>query len=169
MDDTIDIANNNNAFSNLEEKYLTFCIEDYTFGIQIVNVLEIMSMQPLTKSLDLPTYGKGVITYRKNVIPIIDFRLYIGMDEKVYDQHTCILVFVVNEITIGLIVDAINSVYTINIDTINTPPCLSNAKISPFLIGDTRYDQQIVKLINTSKIISEDVLLSFSKNKQLHR
>ena len=81
----------------LDNKYLTFCLSDEIYGIDISYVTGIMEIQKITPVPDMPVYIKGIINLRGKNIPIIDLRLRFKLDEKKYDDRTCIVIVLVNE------------------------------------------------------------------------
>lgn len=100
-------------------KYLTFSLGDEECGINIRNITEIIGLQKITEMPDAPPYVRGVINLRGKVIPILDMRLRFGVDEREYDDRTCIIVVMVDNISVGLIVDTVAEVLDIehgNID-----------------------------------------------------
>ncbi len=87
-----------------KDKYLTFRLDVEDYGIEILHVKEIISIQKITDVPDLPDFVKGVINLRGQVIPTIDLRLRFGISPKEYDERTCIIITHMNDIPVGVIV-----------------------------------------------------------------
>ena len=96
-----------------KNKYLTFHLAGEDYGIKIVYVTEIIGIQKITEVPETPQYVKGVINLRGQVIPVMDVRLRFGMEERPYDERTCIIVVRVETISVGLVVDKVNEVVDI--------------------------------------------------------
>ena len=62
-------------------KYLTFCLDNEEYGLEILKVREIIDLLPITTVPRTPEYIKGVINLRGKVIPVIDLRLKFAMPE----------------------------------------------------------------------------------------
>ena len=109
--------------TELEDRYLLFYIEQMLHSVELQYVIEIITVQRVTHLPNLPEYVKGIINLRGKVIPVIDIRLKLGMEERPYDDKTCIVVIDINEMHIGLIVDSVSEVVTISEESISaTPP-----------------------------------------------
>jgi len=72
-------------------KYLFFRIDRESYGIEIRHIIEIVELQRISMVPDMPAYVKGVINLRGKVIPVVDLRLRFGMNERPYDDRTCIV------------------------------------------------------------------------------
>jgi chemotaxis signal transduction protein len=65
---------------------------DEEYGIGILKIKEIIRMMSITSLPQTPPYAKGAINLRDRVIPVIDLRLRLGMEEIEYTERTCIIV-----------------------------------------------------------------------------
>lgn len=57
---------------DMENKWLTFWIDKQLFGVSIINVEQIVSMQPITEVPEYPSYAKGIISSRGKFISGVD-------------------------------------------------------------------------------------------------
>jgi purine-binding chemotaxis protein CheW len=103
-------------------RFLTFTIENNVYGLPIRFVIEIIGIQTATKVPETPDYVKGIINLRGRIIPLIDVRLKFGKEEIPYTERTCIIVIDVNSIAVGLIVDKVDDVLTLEDHQIALPP-----------------------------------------------
>jgi len=103
-------------------RFLTFTIEDNVYGLPIRFVREIIGTHIATKVPETPDYVKGIINLRGRIIPLIDVRLKFGKEEIPYTERTCIIVIDVNSIAVGLIVDKVDDVLTLEDHQIAPPP-----------------------------------------------
>ncbi|MBP8855695.1 MAG: chemotaxis protein CheW, partial [Oscillospiraceae bacterium] len=49
---------------DLDGKYLTFFIGEATYGVELIHVIEIISVQNITNVPGIPTYIQGIINLR---------------------------------------------------------------------------------------------------------
>ena len=103
-------------------RFLTFTIEENVYGLPIRFVTEIIGVQQATKVPETPDYVKGIINLRGRIIPLIDVRLKFGKEEIPYTERTCIIVIDVNSVAVGLIVDKVDDVLTLEDNQIALPP-----------------------------------------------
>ncbi len=73
-------------------KYLLFKLDNEEYGINILRIKEIIQFIPLSPIPDAPSFVKGVINLRKEVITIVDLRSKFGFPEVAYTNRTCILI-----------------------------------------------------------------------------
>ena len=104
---------------SLKNKFLTFHLESEVYALEIRFVTEIIGIQKVTMVPDTPSFIRGVINLRGKVIPIMDVRLRFGMNEQEYDERTCVIVVDVEDITMGLVVDTVSEVATIEEEQID--------------------------------------------------
>lgn len=136
---------------NMEEdtqhgRYLTFALDNEAFGLEISNVTEIVGVQPITLIPEVPAYVKGVINLRGKIIPVIDVRLRFGREAIDYDDRTCIIVVDIKDICVGLIVDHVSEVITIDDSNIVPPPDWRTG-------AQNRYIKSIGKVGNDVKLL----------------
>ena len=103
-------------------KFLNFFIGSEMYGIEVRNVIEIISILPMTEVSELPEYIKGIINLRGKIIPVMDVRLRFKMPFKEYNDRTCIIVINIDDTCIGLIVDSVTEILSIPEDEIVDPP-----------------------------------------------
>ncbi len=139
-----------------EDKYLTFAIGQEDFGIEIRYVTEINGIQGITVVPDMPHYVKGVINLRGKVIPVMDIRLRFGVDERSYDDRTCIIVININEQPVGLIVDRVLEVLDIQKSEIEPPPIMKKGKSNRFIHGMGKVGDQVKMLLNANKLLFDE-------------
>ena len=60
-----------------------------TFGIDIGFVDNILRMQRITRVPNVPVYVKGVINLRGEIVPIINLRSKMGLEDCLAFAHRC--------------------------------------------------------------------------------
>lgn len=144
------------AHDDLENRLMTFFIKDVIYGIQLRHVIEIISIQYITKVPNVPNYVKGIINLRGKIVPVVDTRLKIGIEETEYDDKTCIIVIMIGEMQIGLIVDSVNEVVTITKDAITRMPDISEQKTKKYLQSVTKMNDQMILHLDLDYLINDD-------------
>lgn len=150
-------------------KYLTFVLAKEEYGIPILKVREIIKLLEITSIPRTPGYIKGVINLRGKIIPIMDLRLKFGLEEKEYNERTCIVVVEVtlNETRklMGLIVDTVSEVANLTTDQIEPPPEYGYQNNQGFLIGVGKVKERVILLLDIERILSreESILLKEMK------
>ncbi|MCM1569450.1 MAG: chemotaxis protein CheW [Roseburia sp.] len=139
-------------------KFMTFQTGREFFGISIKYVNEIVVMQPITAIPKVANYIKGLINLRGKIIPVIDVRARFKMDSIEYTDRTCIIVINVKSTVIGLIVEKIAEVDTIEDDDIAPPPSIGrkDSEESKYVYGLARVGNTVKLLLDPEKLIKDD-------------
>ena len=88
-----------NDFNTTGGQILLYYIDHELFGIEIQYITEIIGMQPITVVPNVPSFIKGVINIRGQVVPVISIRHKINRPEIPYDDKTCIIVVELEDLT----------------------------------------------------------------------
>ncbi len=142
----------------IKDMYLTFHLGGEDYGIEIAYVTEIVGMQNITEVPDMPDFVKGVVNLRGQVIPVIDMRLRFHMQPREYDERTCIIVVHIRNIQLGLVVDTVNEVRTIDESCISPAPKISASKASRYIKGMGKVGDEVKILLDANKVMFEEEL-----------
>jgi len=146
-----------------KNRFLTFHLGKESYGIEIQYVTEIIVMQEITKVPDLPESMIGVVNLRGNVISVMDMRTRFHLEEREYDDRTCIIVVDVEEVAIGLLVDTVNEVLNIPEEQVDPPPKTHSGIKSNYIMGMGKVENQVKILLDIEKILHEDELEQVQK------
>lgn len=70
------------AISSEEMQMVTFELGDENYGIDILNVQEVIRMPIISKVPQTPSYVEGIIKLRGHVAPVINIRSKLGLPSK---------------------------------------------------------------------------------------
>lgn len=154
--------NLNDALECLEEdtqknKFLTFCLGDEHYGVDIMYVTEIVGIQPITEMPDLPMSMRGIINLRGKIIPVMDARVKFKKEVMAYNDRTCIIVINVLSLMIGIIVDAVSEVMTIDDGQIVPPPIIATTGAN-YIKGIGKSNDQVTLILDCKKLLNEEEL-----------
>lgn len=145
------------ALEDLRGRYLTFYIDSTCYGIELLYISEIISILPITRIPGLPVYYKGIINLRGKVAPIIDVRLKFGQEERAYDDKTCIIMVNISDMQVGLIVDRVADVVTIDDSIRNPPPETGLRNGERYLSSIAKVAGKVVLNIDCDKFFQSDL------------
>jgi purine-binding chemotaxis protein CheW len=137
-------------------KYLTFCLDNEEYGLEILKVREIIGMMSITNVPRTPDFIKGVINLRGKVIPVIDLRLKFGMPEAERTEETCVIVVNLGQVEVGIIVDRVSEVRDIDGKDIDDPPSFGSTVDSSFILGMGKAGGKVTILLDICKVLGED-------------
>lgn len=158
--DDLSLADDDENEDTQANKYLFFRIGNESYGIGIRFIIEIIELQHISEVPEMPPYVKGVINLRGKVIPIVDLRLRFGMEERAYDDRTCIVVTEINGVIIGLIVDTVEEVMEIPEDQIDPPPRFkTSAGKDRYIYGMGKVGDAVKIILDVEKVIQDQEAL----------
>lgn len=138
-------------------KYLTFSIGNEFYGLEICYVTEIIGLQPITEVPELPEYIRGIINLRGKIIPVMDVRLRFKKSFREYNDRTCIIVVDIQDICVGLIVDAVSEVLSIKDEDIVPPQELKAVK-NRYIKGIGKVSNEVKLLLDCTKLLHDQEL-----------
>ncbi|WP_051330992.1 chemotaxis protein CheW [Aneurinibacillus terranovensis] len=140
-----------------DEQLVSFLLGKEEYAIGIMQVKEIIRVPEIMKVPNCEAYVDGVVSIRKNLLPIINLRRYFGMESKGITDHTRILVVDMGGFTAGMIVDKVSEVLRVPAGMIQSPPRFS-AQRGEQLKGVAKLDngKRLIMMLEPSKIISAD-------------
>lgn len=138
-----------------EGKFLMFSLGNKEYGIEIRNVTEIIGIPNITELSGVPGYVKGIINLRGRVIPVIDVRLRCNLEERAYDERTCIVVVNVKGIAVGLIVDSVSEVMDIPAENIEPLPEVHRRDGSRYIQGLGKIGGDVKFLLDIGSLLGD--------------
>lgn len=139
----------------LKGKYLIFSMGQELYGMEIRYITEIIGIQPITDVPEMPAYVKGITNLRGKIIPVIDARLRFKKEVRAYDDRTCIIVLDTNGVSVGLVVDSVSEVITMQDEDIAPPPEISKGS-HKYIKGVGKAGGSVKLLLDCRRMLSDD-------------
>jgi len=151
-------------------KYVEICVGEHLFGIPLLNIKEMIpAEQDIRPMPQTPSYFLGLINLRGDVISVIDLRkkLNVKDDIKPEDKEEAISIVEFGDgLKMGMLVDSINRVLTVNEEDIQSLDTLNSQMNGEYIEGVVNYDDnKLVSLMNLNAILNNKDLINI-KNKQ---
>ena len=157
-----------------DEQILSFVLGKEEYGVDILRVQEIKGWEKTTAIPNAPDYVMGVINLRGAVVPIVDLRIRFKLEEVTYNDSTVVII-VRSEIPngtnkiIGLVVDGVSDVYSVNLKEIQTAPAMSGTISSEYLNGLATFEDKMVVILHIEQLINDGILTAVKDYiQQLH-
>jgi purine-binding chemotaxis protein CheW len=140
----------------MERQLVIFELAGEHFGIEIATVEGIVKLQEITKVPQMPDYMEGVTNLRGAVLPVIDLRKRFSLPPQERTSETRIVIVFLKDLKVGMIVDAVSEVLTIEDSLIEPAPALVTTVNSRFITGIARIDNRLVILLDLNLILSQE-------------
>jgi purine-binding chemotaxis protein CheW len=147
------------ARSGEELQLVVFKIGPEEFGVEIMNVQEIIRMTNITKIPQASGYVKGIINLRGRIIVVINLNVIMGMEGKEQDENTRIIVADIGDTVMGFIVDSVSEVIRIPESSVEPAPAVIANKIgTEYVRGVGKMENRLLILLDLDKILNANEL-----------
>lgn len=116
---------------------IAFRLHDQEFCVKTTTIREIRGWSPSTPIPHAPEDVIGVMNLRGTVIPIIDLARKLGMKSTVPSERSAIVVAEVHGISVGLVVDRVSDILTVDAQLIQPVPEMN-------ISGGSRYSDGMI-------------------------
>ena len=137
-------------------RWVTFRLADEIYGINVMQVQEVLRMTDVAPVPGAPHYVMGIINLRGNVVTVLDTRKLLDLATSDITDSSRIMIIESGKVTVGLLVDSVAEVVNIALSDIDPPPSVGNDEGSRYIQGVYSSDQQILILIDLNKLINEE-------------
>ncbi len=132
---------------------ITFLIERQEFCIDVMSIREIRVWIPTTPLAHAPSYVCGMINLRGAVLPIIDLADRLGSYPTEPASGHAVLVVQIGRQTVGLLVQGVSEILTIDPATIQPLPDAASDETRIFVTGIVVVDQRMISIVALDGIL----------------
>ena len=147
---------------NTKDYYLSFMLGKEMYAFVVYEVLEVLPYQDITPIPKAPQSVLGIINFRGEILPVIDFKKKL-MIRKESDLKKVIIVIEVvvqkTKILLGILVDGVKDVLEINQKDIKNMPEFGVEFKTEFLSGIYKSEEGFISILDINKIFSDDEIL----------
>ncbi len=148
-------------------QFLTFNLEEDIYGLNISGIKEVLDNRDITKLPKTPSFMRGVINLRGQVVPVIDLKLKFGLSETEFTVDTCIIIVEVEleggeHTLLGVLADSVREVIELLPDDIDPPPKIGTGVDAAFIYGMGKYDDDFIIIINVKRLFTIEELTNVS-------
>lgn len=144
-------------------QFVAFRIENQIYAFRIEQIQEIVILNQVTKTPQVPDYVEGVANLRGSIIPIINLRKIFGIEPKPNDSDTRTIVVNVGSRTIGCTVDMVTQVVRITADAIHPAPDTVTGHGANYIAGFARVQDQLIVLLEVEELLDPQKLEQVSR------
>ena len=135
---------------------VTFRLGNNEYAIDIMQAKEIIKMEKITLIPNAPNYVEGVINLRGNIIPIVDLKKRFNLEENEGEKNTGIIIVKIDDVDMGIIIDAISKVVSISNSNIQPPPPMLSGIGQKYIKGVAKLEDKLLVVLDLEKLIVGD-------------
>jgi purine-binding chemotaxis protein CheW len=137
-------------------QWVTFRLGQETYGINVMQVQEVLRMTEIAPVPGAPNYVLGIINIRGNVVTVIDTRSRFGLPPAEDTDSTRIVIIEAADNIVGIRVDSVAEVVNLRSSEIETAPNVGNDESSKYIQGVYSRDGDILILVDVNKLLTEE-------------
>jgi purine-binding chemotaxis protein CheW len=128
-----------------QNQLVTFQLGEELYGINIMDVKEIVRVQEIRAIPNAPVYVEGIFNLRSEIIPIINLHKRFHLKKVLTSEEDELLsgfiIIDIDGMKLGVIIDRVSRVVTIEKDDIQPPPQMLSGIGAEYIQGVVRQDQ----------------------------
>lgn len=137
-------------------QWVTFRLEGETYGINVLQVQEVLRVNEIAPVPGSPEYVLGIINLRGNVVTVIDTRRRFGLPSREVDDNARVVIIEAWEHVIGMLVDSVAEVVYLRDSEIEATPSVGNEETSRYIQGVSNREGHLLILVDLNKFLSQD-------------
>ncbi|MCE9680042.1 chemotaxis protein CheW [Shewanella sp. AS1] len=137
-------------------QWVTFRLDNETYGINVMQVQEVLRYTEIAPVPGAPDYVLGIINLRGNVVTVIDTRSRFGLGSADINDATRIVIIEAEKQVIGILVDSVAEVVYLHSSDIDNAPNVGTEESAKFIQGVSNRENELLILVDLDKLLSDD-------------
>jgi len=133
-------------------RYLGFSLAKEEYAIELLSIREVIGLPPITSVPHVPAHFLGIMNLRGQVISVVDLRKRFGLPTATTGE-TAVMILNFPELSIGVVVDSVNSVLNPEPDNLSPTPDLQGSSTSKYITGVYRKNDHLVLLLDIASAL----------------
>jgi purine-binding chemotaxis protein CheW len=134
-------------------QFATFFVDGLFFGIDVLEVQEVLRYQEMTRVPLAPEVIEGLINLRGQIVTAIDMRRRLKLRPRTDGRTPMNTVVRTEEGAVSLLVDEIGDVISVDADTFERPPDNMNPEARELLQGVYKQKDRLLLILDTKRTI----------------
>ncbi|WP_395344282.1 chemotaxis protein CheW [Ningiella sp. W23] len=137
-------------------QWVTYRLDDETYGINVMQVQEVLRYTEIAPVPGAPNYVMGIINLRGNVVTVIDTRARFGLPSSEITDNSRIVIIESDEHVVGILVDSVAEVVYLRSSEIDSAPNVGTEESAKFIQGVSNRDNELLILVDLNKLLSDE-------------
>ena len=148
---------------NTQIQLVTFQLGGEIYGVDIMDVKEIVKIVPVRPIPNAPYYVEGIFTLRSEIIPVINLHKRFQLkkmeitDDMTEDEGGFVILNIDGN-EIGIIIDRVARVVTINTEEIQPPPQMISGIGTEYIHGVIRQEGNYLIMLDIRRLFNANEL-----------
>lgn len=137
-------------------QWVTFKLGDETYGINVMQVQEVLRYSEIAPVPGAPDYVIGIVNLRGNVVTVIDTRTRFGLMPSEVTDNSRIVIIEADKQVVGILVDSVAEVVYLKSSEIDSAPNVGTEESAKFIQGVSNRDDELLILVDLNKLLTDD-------------
>jgi len=137
-------------------QWVTFKLMGETYGINVMQVQEVLRYSEIAPVPGAPAYVLGIIKLRGNVVTVIDTRHRFGLEPGEVNDNTRIVIIEADKHVVGIVVDSVAEGVYLRQSEIENAPNVGNDDSAKFIQGVCHKNDELLILIELDKLLTDE-------------
>ena len=137
-----------------ELQYCTFFLDDHYFGIDVLEVQEVIRYQEMTSVPLAPPVVRGLINLRGQIVTAIDLRRRLELPDRPDGELPVNVVVQTDDGSVSLLVDEIGDVLQVPEEAFERPPESLQGTARELIRGAYKLDNRLLLILDTSRAVN---------------
>jgi len=147
-----------------EVQIVIFKLGQEEYGVEIVQVKEIINLAEVTPLPQSSSSVEGVINLRGQIIPIINIKRRLELTIQEYSSEARVIVVEVDKQLLGVKVDEAVEVIRLDVSSIQAlPEMVTQIKNQNFIVGVGKVDERLIVMLNLTRILGSEEIEEIKK------
>lgn len=133
---------------DIDLQTVVFRLGQEYYGIDIFRVNEIIRLREITPIPRTEEHFRGLVNLRGKTIPVVDLRIRMNLPEHPDSESTRIIVVESDHGNVGIVVDAVTEVVSIQSTSIDAAPGLMTDVSAEFVRGVAKRESDLITLLD---------------------
>ena len=137
-------------------QWVTFRLSDEIYGINVMQVQEVLRVSEIAPVPGAPHYVLGIINLRGNVVTVIDTRIRLGLNTTEVTDSTRIVIIESARHVVGILVDCVAEVVDLRASDVESAPNVGNDESARYIQGVASRDDELLILVDLNKLLTDE-------------
>ncbi|HED19514.1 MAG TPA: chemotaxis protein CheW [Gammaproteobacteria bacterium] len=137
-------------------QWVTFRLANETYGINVMQVQEVLRVTEIAPVPGAPHYVLGIINLRGNVVTVVDTRIRLGLETTEMTDSTRIVIIEGSKHVVGILVDCVAEVVDLHASELESAPNVGNDESAKYIQGVASRGDELLILVDLNKLLTDE-------------
>lgn len=139
-------------------QYCTFFVAGMHLGLEVLEVQEVLRIQPMTRVPLAPSVVRGLINLRGQIVTALDLRTRLGLPPRAGGKPPMNVVARASDGAVSLLVDEIGDVLEVSADSFERPPPTLQGEARRLIRGVHKLEGGLLLLLDIDRALSVEAM-----------